>query len=160
MITTSFANNILKYFFCQSDKFNAENTGECYLGLSMTPPNADGSNFTEPDPDTTGYQRKQICILSAKNYTNLMSEPANGFIENTQEITFNEAKENYPSDITHFGIFHTKDVRDGIPLYTHPLTKPNPNPETGEYEPQSVSVSKDEVLIFRKGALSLNFAKD
>lgn len=157
MITTAFANQILKYFFAQSTKMDASGANICYLGLSMSTPNIDGSNFEEPDPTTTGYKRKQICVNQAIQYTNLMSVPADGYIENTEEITFNEALADYPKEITHFGIFHAEE--GDTPLYVHPLTASEPD-ENGEYQPLPVTVTAGEVLIFRQGALSLNFAQD
>lgn len=158
MITTTLANQILKYFFAQITNVAFNAGGQCYLGLSMGEPNADGSNFNEPDPETTGYKRRQICIQEAMIYTNLMTVPEDGYIENKEEITFNEALIDYPEQVTHFGIFHKPSGNDK-PLYVHPLTTSTPD-ENGDYQPQPVSVSKGEVLIFKQGAFSLNFSKD
>lgn len=143
MITTTNANNILKFFFGQQNSIVG--TGKCYLGLSTTTPNADGTNFTEPST-STGYARVQVNINEAQQYTNKMTEPTNGSIENNAEITFPEALEpNGYGTVTHFGIFDTQN--GGTPLYVHALTS-------------SVSVGAGEVLLFRQGALSLSFTAD
>lgn len=152
MITTTNANNILKLFFAQISEIKG--TGKCYLGLSTTTPNADGSNFVEPD-STTGYKRVQINILNAMEYTNQMSVPQNGEIENTNEIVFPEALT--PYRVTHFGIFGA-EVGE-IPLYTHALTASTPS-DDGTYAEQPVDVATNEVLLFRQGALSLAFVQD
>lgn len=152
MITTPNANAILKLFFGQQNQITG--TNKCYLGLSTSKPNADGSNFTEPDQDSTGYKRAQININveGAMQYTNMMSVPSEGAIANEKEITFPEAKQAY--SVTHFGVFGQKEVGTGIPLYTHALTN-----EDGTSD-QTVDVDVNEVLLFRKGALSLEFVQD
>lgn len=155
MITTTQANNILKLFFAQTTSISG--TGKCYLGLSSTTPTADGGNFTEPDPATTGYKRAQINILEATQYTNQMGTPADGSISNVEEITFPEALVAYPAPITHFGIFGAQT--GGTPLYVHALTAPEPS-EDDTYAEQPVTVEQNEVLLFRQGTLSLTFAQD
>lgn len=154
MITTTNANNILKLFFGQSTSMNS--TGKCFLGLSTTTPSADGSNFTEPAP-STGYERVQINIKEAQEYTNKMTIPSNGSIENNTEINFPEALGSGYGTVTHFGVFNEKE--NGIPLYIHTLTSTTPD-ESGNYPAQPVTVEAGEVLLFRKGALSLAFVQD
>ena len=155
MITTNKANDILKLFFGQSKSLTA--SGNCYLALSTTTPNADGSNFSEPYTDAegndTGYARVQININEAQQYTNKMSVPTDGAIVNNMEITFPEALVNYPADVTHFGVFDVKE--GGTPLYTHALTT-----AVEPYTAQPVSIEAGEVLLFRQGALSLAFAQE
>lgn len=155
MITTANANEILRLYFAQQTEIKG--SGECYLGLSTTTPTADGSNFTEPDPSTTGYKRAQINIEEATQYTNMMSVPTNGAIANIKEITFPEALA--PYTVTHFGIFSQKTVNSGKPLYIHALTAPTPG-EDGTYADQPVDVDTNEVLLFRQGTLSLEFVQD
>lgn len=155
MITTTNANNILRLYFGQATAITG--SGKCYLGLSTTTPAADGSNFTEP-ATSTGYARVQINIKEAEQYTNLMGTPESGAITNIKEITFPEAiSEGGFGTVTHFGVFGEKT--GGIPLYVHALTAPNPD-ATGSYPAQPVNVDKGEVLLFRQGALSLEFAVD
>jgi len=125
MITTNLANALLKYLFGQTktvdytDYTSSTDYAKCYIGLSTTTPKADGSNFTEPNPDSTGYSRQQICIGKSADtitWTNFMTIPGettdkagkiiNGIISNTKEITFNESKSESPYTVTYFGIFH------------------------------------------------------
>lgn len=153
MITTNNANNILKLYFGQIKTITC--SGKCYLGLSTTSPKADGSNFTEPSEDT-GYERVQINIGEAQQYTNKMTVPANGSIENNAEINFPEALAPYGT-VTHYGVFDTKT--GSTPLYTHALTAATPN-DDGIYPAQPVEVETGEVLLFRQGALSLAFVFD
>lgn len=175
MITTNLANALLKYLFGQTKAIDyTSNTeyAQCYLGLSTTEPKPDGSEFTEPDPDSTGYSRQQICIGKSADtitWTNFMTVPGvtkdnedkviNGIISNAKEITFNESKSESPYTVTHFGIFHTKDMNsDAPPLYFHPLTKENET--THVHEPHSVTVDPGDVLLFKVNALSLDFTQD
>lgn len=155
MITTNKANDILELFFGQAKSLVG--SGKCYLALSTTTPNADGSNFTEPYTDAggndTGYTRVQININEAQQYTNKMAVPENGSITNNMEIVFPEALVNYPADITHFGVFDVKE--GGTPLYTHALTT-----AVEPYTAQPVSIEAGEVLLFRQGSLSLTFAQE
>jgi len=177
MITTNLANALLKYLFGQTktvdytDYTSSTDYAKCYIGLSTTTPKADGSNFTEPNPDSTGYSRQQICIGKSADtitWTNFMTIPGettdkagkiiNGIISNTKEITFNESKSESPYTVTYFGIFHEEAANTGTPLYFHPLTKENET--THVHEPHSVTVDPGDVLLFKKDALSLDFTQD
>lgn len=152
MITTSNANAILELYFAQRKAI--QGTGKCYLGLSTQDPGADGADFEEPNPSTTGYKRVQININEATQYTNMMSEPVNGKIYNTKEITFPEAtKEGY--SVTHFGVFGEEAVGNGVPLYVHALTD-----KDGNNLSEALEVAAGEVLLFRQGTLSLEFVQD
>lgn len=174
MITTNLANALLKYLFGQTKTIDyASNTeyAKCYIGLSTTPPKEDGSNFTEPDPNSTGYNRQQICIgksVDTITWTNFMTVPGvtkdkegkviNGIISNAKEITFNESESESPYTVTHFGIFHDETPNTGKPLYFHSLTKENEI--THVHEPHAVTVEPGDVLLFKTGALSLDFTQD
>lgn len=61
---------------------------KCYLGLSKTTPNADGSNVTEPTGN--GYAR---ALLGSHNEpsTKMIHAPENGASYNDKEIHFSEA---------------------------------------------------------------------
>ena len=174
MITTNLANALLKYLFGQTktvDYTSNTDYAKCYIGLSTTTPKEDGSNFTEPDPDSTGYSRQQICIgksVDTIEWTNFMTIPGvtkdnegnviNGIISNKKEIAFNESKSEDPYMVTHFGIFHEEKANTSKPLYFHPLTKENET--THMHEPHSVTVDPGDVLLFKTGALSLDFTQD
>lgn len=164
MITTTLANKILAYFFGQAKKIGEVEGGKCYLGLGTNNPDdnpvaTNGKNFIEPN-SATGYTRKQICIGESENsikWTNLMGDVVNGKIENAKEITFNESKSEEDYTVYYFAIFQneTKQTNEE-PLYFHRLT----TEVNGQHVPSSVTVQKGDVLLFRAGALSLDFSQD
>jgi hypothetical protein len=147
MITTTMANDILKYFFAQKSTMN--NISKCYIGLSTATPSVDGSNFKEPTD--ANYKRVLLNASEATAYTNKMTVPTDRAIENNAEIVFPEAASGYT--VTHFGIFSTETKNQGTPIYVHALTNPS-----GDAQP--VEVKAEEVLIFRVGSLSVSFAED
>ena len=86
MITYYASNRILQAMFGkQSSVSLAQN---CYLALSSTKPNADGTNVTEPSGN--GYARKLIGSYS-QAATQAMGNPSDGEITNTLEIHFDAA---------------------------------------------------------------------
>lgn len=155
MIHTSFANKVLK--FATGKVANLEGTGKCYLGLSTTAPNADGSNFTEPSPTSyPSYERIQLSISEALEYTDKWGEVANGVVANNEEFTSRECLEagGWPA-FTHFGIFDCKT--GGTPLASDKLRDPDgtPDTETGLYPEKTLVVGVNKVAVFRAGTLQL-----
>ena len=85
----------------------------CYLALSSTTPNQDGTNFTEPS-STAGYARA-VVGLSSQSATQVMSPPVNGTTQNKEIIFFPEAY-NVPLVKTQM----KKIIVTAKTLYSHP----------------------------------------
>ena len=88
----------------------------CYMGLSTTTPNSDGTNFTEPTHASYG---RTIIGLSGQGATQVMGTPANKAIENDKIIYFPEATGDWGT-VTHFGLFTS--ASGGKPLIYGALT--------------------------------------
>jgi len=138
MIVTNVANNILKCLFGQQSSVSLAST--CYIGLSTTTPDSDGSNFTEP-ASTTGYLRS-LLGNSSNSVTYLMATPSDGSTKNNNIIFFPEATEGWGT-VTHFGIFSAKT--GGTPIFWGALTA-------------SVAVPTGYIPIFRVGSLSVSLS--
>lgn len=86
MITYYASNKVLQAMFGKVSNISlAQN---CYLALSSTKPNVDGTNVTEPSGN--GYTRKLIGNYNVSQ-TQAMGTPTNGEITNTAEIHFDAA---------------------------------------------------------------------
>jgi len=109
----------------------------CYMGLSTSTPNADGTNFTEPS-STLGYARSVIGI-SGQSATQVMGNPSNGSVSNTDIIFFPEATSAWGT-ITHFGLFTA--ASGGTLIVYGALTSP-------------ITVSANYVPLFRVGNFTL-----
>ena len=155
MIHTGFANEILRLATGKVDKLIG--TGKCYLGFSSTKPNMDGSNFSEPSSTAyPSYERIQVSIYEALEYTDKWGAIADGMVENELEFTSRECLEEggWP-EFYYFGIF--KDKTGGYPLVSDKLRDPDgvPDEVTGLYPEKSLLVEKGRVAVFRAGALQL-----
>ena len=92
-----------------------------YLGLSSTTPNADGTNFTEPN--IGGYARIRISGTSSSSgpiypfvWTSTSGAAAYTQVQNQFEIHFNVATADWGNPITHVGIF---DANGRLMAYGH-----------------------------------------
>ena len=88
-----------------------------YIGLSSTTPTTAGGNVTEPSSSNTGYSRVRI--------TTLLSQPSNGVITNSSDISFPESTAAWfssASPATHYCIF-TAETGGQLLMYS-PLTNP------------------------------------
>ena len=170
MIHTYLANKVLQLITAKAPY--SENTGLCsitgtgfcYLGLSATEPDAegkrvlkaDGSNFNEPDPILyPSYERIQVSVAEALNYTDKFGDVANGTVSNAQEFTSRECLEEggYPT-FYHFGLFDSKT--GGNLMVSDVLRDPDGVPdENGLYPEKELTVAKGKVAVFRAGALQL-----
>lgn len=155
MIHTSFANEVLKLATAKVAKL--EGTGKCYLGFSTTAPNKDGSNFNEPDPTIyPSYERIQLSIAEALEYTDKWGTVADGVVSNTEEFTSRECMEEggWP-EFSHFGIFNCKT--GGTPIASDVLRDPDGeiDAETGLYPEKTLVVGFERVAVFREGTLQL-----
>lgn len=161
MINVSIANSLLEYFTAKTSTFSLSGGGECYLGFSSSTPANDGSGFTEPDSATyPSYERIQLHILKATEYTNVFGEVKNGEVTNELEFTTRECQEEsgWPT-FTHFGIFLNKE--GGSPVAWDWLTDPDGvEDENGNYPKKSLTVAVNNVAVFRKGTLRLKFKYD
>lgn len=114
----------------------------CYLGLSKTAPNADGTNFTEPDM-AYGYSRMPLGYNSPSNFHIMSLANAIGdgsyYVFNTEQITFPMASYEW-GELTHFGLFSSPTL--GLPVLWGELKT-------------AVEIHRDYVPIFKYGALSI-----
>ena len=155
MIHTSLANKILE--FVTGKTATMEGAGQCYLGFSTTAPEKSGSNFNEPDKDTyPSYERIQLCIAEAEEWTDKFSIIVNGFVTNEEEFTSRECLEagGWP-ELHYFGIFDCKT--GGKPILSDLLRDPDgtPDAETGLYPVKPLKVEQNKVAVFREGTLQL-----
>lgn len=79
MITTYYKNCVAGNVF--GSKTTPPLPSAYYIGLSRTSPSVDGTNVSEPG-DGVGYSRVQL---------NGLSEPKDGVVNNTYDITFDES---------------------------------------------------------------------
>lgn len=84
-------NGILNYLF-RNEPFNLSSNNICYLGLSFTKPNEDGTNIKEPT--ALSYFRVKVNIGSS--YWNTAKYNT---INNINEISFNEALTDWTNNV-------------------------------------------------------------
>ena len=154
MIFTPFGNEILE--LVPGKVAVLETTGYCFLGLSTTVPNADGSNFNEPDPAAyPSYKRIQVNINEAIQWTDHWGTVSGGEVTNSEAFSSDECLEEdgWP-EMVFFGIFQTES--GGTPKMGDYLTDPDGEPdENGDYPHKSLKVSYNHVATFRIGTLHL-----
>lgn len=145
MIVRSKANDLLEQLFHTT----GTNKTYYYIGLSTTPPNPDGSNFTEPRiPDgATDDEGKPITVNEYQRVSldGLMGAASKAIIKNTAIIFFNEAEHYGWGTITHFGIFTSET--GGTPIFYGELSS-------------SVQIPKNYIPIFRAGKLQVGLDQD
>lgn len=73
-----------------------------YIGLSVTAPELDGTQVSEPST-SAGYKRVKLESLS---------EPADGVVTNTKQISFPESIANWGT-VTHFVVYDSDVVGSG-----------------------------------------------
>lgn len=156
MIHSDYANLFLKLITAKSSHLIG--TGKCYLGLSTTAPNADGTNFTEPDASSyPSYERIQLAISEALEYTDKWGIISDGTVSNTEEFTSRECLEEdgWP-ECSYFGIFDCKT--GGTPMVSGLLRDPNGELDeaTGLYPEMPLKVAVNQVAVFRAGTLQLS----
>lgn len=152
MLHTNYATLFLQLVVAKTSKL--ELSGECYLGFSSTTPNANGTGFTEPI--AACYERIQLSITSALEYTDLWGAVANGVVQNAKELTSREwTAEGSSPEFTHFGIFENKS--GGTPIFSAKFRNPNgePDPETGLYPETTLTIPNGDVAVIRAGMLQL-----
>ena len=126
MNTTYWINSVMSTMFHNSRTF--------YVGLSSTPPNADGTGISEPIGG--GYSRAMMPAFTT---------PANGVIHNSSAIVFpNSTNEWFQSHsmATHWVIF------DGDGIDAHPLM-------SGRLE-EAITVSIDTVVEIPAMGISIS----
>lgn len=96
MNTTYFLNQVMGNVF--GTKKSPALPTKFYLGLSSTTPTVEGTGVTEP-LSSANYERVEIDVLS---------EPTNGVITNTDSISFDESTANW-GRMTHFVIFDAQE---------------------------------------------------
>lgn len=152
MLHTTYANKFLQLATAKVKTLTF--TGKCYLGLSSTAPNQDGSNFTEPTDSC--YERIQLSITEALNYTDVFGTVANGIVQNTKEFTSREwTVEGGSPTFSHFGIFDAPT--GGTPIFSDPMRDPDGTPDetTGLYPETTMTIDYGKCAVFRAGMLQL-----
>lgn len=151
MINVNLRNDLLSLITGKSKSITG--SGFCYLGLSTSTPNADGSNFKEPT--AASYARVQLNVNSAMQYTDVFGIVSDGTVTNVEEICTHECLEEEGwGEFTHFGIFGQET--GGTPLAFDLLTDPDGEPdENGVYPAKTLTITKNKVAVFRKGTLQL-----
>lgn len=156
MIHTSFANKCLQLLTAKSKSISG--SGLCYLGFSSTAPTKSGSNFTEPGSSYPSYERIQLAITEALEYTDMWGTISNGVVSNAKEFVSRECAEEagWPT-FSHFGIFDAKE--DGTLIISGVLRDPTGTPDetTGLLPEKTMTITKGEVAVFREGTLQLTF---
>lgn len=155
MLHTTYANKFLQLITAKVKTLSG--TGKCYIGLSTTAPNADGSNFTEPASATyPSYQRIQVAITDALAYTDKWGTAANGVISNASAFSTEQCLEEggWP-EFTHFGVFDCET--GGTPIASEKLRDPDGTPDetTGLYPETTMTVAYKQVAVFKVGSLQL-----
>ncbi len=155
MLHTNYANRFLNLITAQVKVLNG--TGVCYIGFSSQhEPKADGSTFSEPDRSIyPSYQRVQVAITDALQYTNKMGTPSGGVVSNTSAFSSEQCLEEggWP-EFTHFGIFDAKT--GGVLIASDVLRDPDGEPdENGLYPESTLNVGYKQVAVFKVGALQL-----
>lgn len=110
-------------------------TGETYIGLSTTEPNANGGNFSQPS-STTGYERVRFGEVDTSKAAQ---------IANKNIIFFNETLNGGYGTITHFGLFESKTA--STPFFVGALNAP-------------LTVGEGYVPIFRAHQLVIGLDKE
>ena len=105
---------------------------EYYIGLSSTPPAADGTGVTEPSTGA-GYARVKLESLS---------EPVDGVTSNTDRISFNESTAAW-STIPYFVVYDSAAVGEGNLLMFEALDVQR-------------SIEQGTILSFKPGTLVLS----
>lgn len=132
MTSTYFLNCIMGNVF--KTKTSPALPTKVYLGLSTTPPNLDGTGVTEP-ATSSGYARVELTTLS---------EPTDGQITNTAEISFPESNASW-GDITHFVLYDNPTRGSGNLLMFNVLS-------------QTRRVEAATIVMVKTGSLKLKLA--
>ena len=130
LVTTYFLNDIMGNVF--KTKTSPGIPSNYYLGLSTTTPTMAGGNVTEPAA-SKGYARVQLTGLS---------QPSNGTITNSSDISFAESTDNWGT-VTHFVIYDA--ATSGNLLLYEALTSPR-------------TVEEDSVVAVKAGNLTLTLS--
>lgn len=144
MISDYSSNRILQCMFGKaSGLVLAQN---CYLALSSTKPNKDGTNVTEPSGN--GYARKLIGSYgqAASQY---MGTPANGAITNDKEIHFDVATGPWGT-LSWAAVYD--QATNGNMLAAGQIGEI----VSGEWQPKTISPIADSVVVLKVN--SLNFS--
>lgn len=152
MLHTTYANKILEVVAAKKASFAL--SGKCYLGFTDATPNAAGSNFSEPTASC--YERIQLCVSSALDYTDLWGSVANGAVSNLKELTTREwTADGGSPTFTHFGIFEEKT--GGTPIFSDPFRDPDGEVDatTGLCPTTTLTIPQGDVAVIRAGMLQL-----
>lgn len=161
MIFNYFSDKCLQFITGKIKRIDG--TGTCYLGFSTTVPKADGTNITEPNPNSfPSYERIQLNIYEAMTYTDKWDAVSSGKVTNKYEFTSREALEDddgnggtgWP-EFVWFVIFDAKT--EGNALVGDVLRDPDGTPDatTGLLPEKTLKVDQNKVAVFRADMLQL-----
>lgn len=151
MISESLSNSILSALFGNTNSVTFP--GAAYLGISMSKPADDGTGFSEPDPETTGYERKLIGKVGMSDVTHMaISTEDNNkekhkerSITNIKMIMMNMMLQSAPSDGIYYGLFSA--AKGGTPYAWGKLKDP-------------VSLAADRVVVFKVNDLMVTLTDE
>lgn len=155
MIFNTAANAFLNFVTARTT--SVLGSGECYLALSSTEPAPDGTNITEPA--ASSYERIQLNIHDAVEYTSVWGSPSGGVISNCKEFTSHACTEDVAwPECSHFVIYDAKT--NGTPMVGGVLRDPDGDidAETGLYPEKTLIVEPGKVAVFRAGSLQLTIS--
>lgn len=135
MLTDYATQQILKNLTGKSSSINL--ASNCYVGLSSTAPQKNGTGVTEPS--TGGYVRHLLGTTGTTAVQD-MGEPTNGAITNRREFHFNKATADWGAQLTHFCIFDAET--NGHLIAAGVLTTP-------------ITVAANTVAVIQTGELTI-----
>ncbi len=138
--TTAYANTLLTGL-CGK---NAQPLTNCYMALSTTTINADGTGITEPSGN--GYERAMVGY-GTQSYTQKMGTPSSGTVTNTDIIFFPEATGDW-GEIVAFALY---SAQTGGTMYVYGDVTPDSDDADATLEP-----GDGDVLILREGKFTLS----
>lgn len=155
MIFNYLANNVLKLVTAKEKTISG--SGKCYLALATDAPTADGVTLNEiPTASYPSYERIQISINAALEYTDKWGTVEKGVVTNSEEFTSRECTEEggWP-EASHFILFDAKT--GGNPLAADLLRDPNGDIDetTGLRPAKKLTVEYGKVAVFKAGTLQL-----
>ena len=147
-LTNTYRNKIVDNLTARQTGLIGSQGSSVYIGLSSTPPNADGTGVTEPTGN--GYGRALIGT-SGQNSTLIFPAATDGQAANSKIIYFPEATGTWGAQLTHFVLFnHETSTQASAVLAYAKLT------HDGEDAPISVTAA-NTVVLFRAGELVIKY---
>lgn len=148
MISNYASNLILKEMCGKGGQYGTRLAQRAYLALSSTQPQANGQGVTEPSGN--GYVRKQIGYWQ-DTYGQLMGNPVNGEITNSQEIHFNEATGSWGTQV--WACLYDAETGGNLLAWGR---LGETNPETGAWTDKSITPVANTVVVIKQGNFKIS----